>query len=608
MDATVVRQIVRDFSVRTAFTGGEPHCFAPWYLHQKFRLSETQAMEQASDGNYDFGIDGFHLATAASGDPPILVLVQAKYTENLQLIVKGFHDLESALPEVSRSLSPDVVGTEAPIQNKVLVNLRAMLNRLDAETRGRLALDFQVLHLSVADGTILQNRFREAMNRLSEALAERLLEHNCRITPVGPRELGPQQVIVAPPEEVQLRMEGAHEFRASESARAFSGLTRLADLVALYSVRRDDLFSRNVRYYLHSKKNTEKGPAGKMRATLKQMCIDGSPNPECFALYHNGITIFSRRAKLANGEIRLRDPYVLNGCQTIKNAFFFRFDPNLKSKIKDAYWHRVTVPVRIIETTNDELVRSVTVNTNRQNAMSPAALRSNDPVQIRLEQRFKERHIFYQRQEGAYDNIGSMKPELFQDEYENTRGTWVDIREIARTIAAAAGEIGIALHPNDLFESDAAYSRCFNENTTLRSIVFLTFLQNLHDIVGLVLKKDLNLEPKNRGPKPSHFVFHTICLLVRYLAKERRHEFVAEWGDKLHYRDKAFRDEIRKIISSYSSGIRKEIANRFMTLESGHTTAVSAAFEKCKSALHLKDGIKPFEVFANLDEAAPDDD
>ena len=38
----------------------------------------------------------------------------------------------------------------------------------------------------------------------------------------------------------------------------------------------------------------------------------------------------------------------------------------------------------------------------------------------------------------------------------------------------------------------SAYARCFNENTRLRSMVFLTFLQNLHDTVGVVLKKDLN--------------------------------------------------------------------------------------------------------------------
>jgi len=321
-------------------------------------------------------------------------------------------------------------------------------------------------------------------------------------------------------------------------------------------------------------------------------------------MFHNGITMFSRKAQVVESQVRVCDPYVLNGCQTIKNAFFFRFDSNLKSRIKEDLWRRVSVPVRIIETTDDELVRAVTVNNNRQNAMSPAALRSNDRVQIRLEQRFKERGIVYQRQEGAFDNIWATRPELLEDEYENTQGTWVDIHDIARAIAGAAGEISLALHPNDLFESDAAYERCFDEATRLRSIVFLTFLQNLHDVMGLVLKKDLNLTPKVSGPKPSRLIYHTICLLTRYLAKEGMHRFVAECGARLRYRDKAFREEIRKILNSHSSGIRSAIAKTFMTLESGEANEVNSAFDECKSSLRLKDGIDPFKAFSDLDEEA----
>jgi hypothetical protein len=339
MDALVVRQQVRQFCEKTAHVGGEPHCFAPWYLHQKFGLAETQAMQQSSDGNYDFGIDAFQLVKESDGRPSTLVLVQAKYTGSLQQIIGGFRDLERALPEVARSLT--AIGTEEPVQNKVLVNLRAALNRLDAAARGRLAVDFEVPHLSEEDEAILAVRFREVMNRLDEAVREKLDEHTCRIRQFGPRDLGPQQVVVAPPEEVALRIDGVHEFPAGERTRMFSGLVRLADLIDLYRARRDDLFSRNVRYYLQSKTNTEKGPAGKMRATLKQMCVDATLEPERFAVFHNGVTMFSRRVRKVDEQIRVRDPYVLNGCQTIKNAFLFRFDGNLKSKIKDDRWHVV---------------------------------------------------------------------------------------------------------------------------------------------------------------------------------------------------------------------------------------------------------------------------
>ncbi|MGA9654449.1 MAG: hypothetical protein WBP56_07225 [Polyangia bacterium] len=69
----------------------------------------------------------------------------------------------------------------------------------------------------------------------------------------------------------------------------------------------------------------------------------------------------------------------------------------------------------------------------------------------------------YERQEGAFDNLWRTNPQALEDEYENTRGAWVDISELARAIAAAAGEVRMALYGNDIFESDAAYERCFDD-------------------------------------------------------------------------------------------------------------------------------------------------
>jgi hypothetical protein len=258
--------------------------------------------------------------------------------------------------------------------------------------------------------------------------------------------------------------------------------------------------------------------------------------------------------------------------------------------------------VRIIETADDELVRTVTVNNNRQNSMSPAALRSNDAVQIRLEQRFKDRRILYQRQEGAFDAIWATNPDLLEDEYENTQGNWVDIHELARAIAAAQGKVSWALRPNDLFESDKAYETCFDEKRSLNSIVFLTFLQNLHDVVGLVLKKDLNLAPKAGGPKPARFLYQTICLLTRYLAREDMGEFVAAWGTRLYGRQGVLREEIRKILNSPKSRIRAELGAKFMTLEAGDADSINDAFEKCQKELKLRDNIDPFATFRDLDE------
>lgn len=598
MDATLVKKMVADFRVKVGFAGAEEHCFAPWYLHQTFHLAEGVALAQSSDGNFDFGIDGF-----AFEDKRKVVLVQAKYTDSLQLINRGFREMAKSLNEIGRSL--EGLGAEAPIQNKVLVNLRAALNRLTEEERKVLVFEFQVLHLSPEDEVILANKFRDAMTSLRDAVESQLDDHEFLIRQVGPRALGPHEVVFVPPEESSLRLRGAHSFAAGPNCQMITGIGHLSDLVELYKVRRDNLFSRNVRYFLTSKKNTEKGPAGKMRSTLKEMSVEAKVDPERFATYHNGITLFARKAVVDGDGVKLRDPFVLNGCQTVKNAFLFRYEKSMRDRIKPELWDRIAVPVRIIDTGEDELVRAITVNNNRQNSMSAAALRSNDPVQIRLESRFRERRILYQRQEGAFDAIWATNPELLEDEFANTQGRAVDIHALARSIAASMGKVAWALHPNDLFESDKGYESCFDEERTLASIVYLTFLQNVHDVIGLVLKKDLHLAPKSGGPKPARFIFQTICLLTRYLAREDMGDFVAEWGTRLYGRGGAFREEIRKILNSPKSRIRAELSANFMTLEKADTEQMTHAFERCQKELKLRDNIDPFAAFKDIDNTTP---
>lgn len=227
-----------------------------------------------------------------------------------------------------------------------------------------------------------------------------------------------------------------------DQSRVLYGVCNLSDLVELYRGRGDELFSKNVRYYLRSKKNTVKGPAGKMRETLKQICLSSENplEPEIFAFYHNGATLFASEIEPIEGGIKVRNPYVLNGCQTIKNAYLFRYDPNYKGKINVSAWNRIVIPLRILGTKDKDLVRQVTINNNRQNSISPSALRANDEPQLKLEERFRKVKIFYQRQKGAYENIKGRNPEIIENEFTNSLDGYVDIEDLARSIAAASGK------------------------------------------------------------------------------------------------------------------------------------------------------------------------
>lgn len=255
MDASAIRTAVSEFRERTAQGIKREDCFAPWYLHQLFHMPETQAIEQSSDGSHDFGVDAFHLF---EGSPPSkLLLVQAKFSDSLNLISEGIRGFRKALPELASTL--EIGASEVPHQNKVLHNLRAALNQLDAKVRDSLELNFHVIHLSMEDRTIVGNRTREARNELRETLLETFPDRPHVIRDLGPIDFGPPETRYVPPKEVRLSVQSVKEFPAGPKSVMFYGVGRLADLVDLYTSRRDNLFARNVRYYLYSKKNTDKG-------------------------------------------------------------------------------------------------------------------------------------------------------------------------------------------------------------------------------------------------------------------------------------------------------------------------------------------------------------
>jgi hypothetical protein len=612
MDKTEVRLEVENFRVRTAYGNTAADCFPAWYLHQTFQISETKAMTQSAESsseghgprNYDFGIDAYHLE-GPEQNPTKLFIIQAKYSDFLSYISKGFKDLEKSLDQLERLL--EGVGSDVPMENKVLVNLRAALNVLNAEVKKNLIIEFDVIHISDEDREIISNRVRQNKESLRDAVTNLFPDRKFIIRDIGVRDMGPRQEIVVPSPWIKLHLNASPvQVGLQNHEKMLCGVGYLCELVDLYVNRREALFSKNVRYFINKKRNIERGAAGKMRQTLKEICLNtqNPTEPEIFAFYHNGITITAKDIESADATIRVRDPYVLNGCQTIKNAYLFRYDPKLENRIDADLWKRILVPLRVVIATNDELIRSVTVNNNRQNQISAAALRANDRVSIMLEERFKKAGIFYERQEGAYESVEDSNPEIIEEEYANTRGKAVNIVDLARSIAAAAGEISYAKHPSDLFEIDTEYNRCFSDKR-LASITFLTFLQNLHDVIFVILKNDLRLSQRGDGPKPSALGYYTMCLLARYIAKKRMDEDVIEFGSQLWGRHWQFRDKITELLSNKHSGIKTVLRKVFLPLPDATTDSLNGAFSRAESRLRLKN-VDVFDTFKNLDRLSND--
>jgi hypothetical protein len=593
--------------------GQAADAFPIWYLHRKFQIPRERAQMQAADPahegvekGYDFGVDAYHIDLRTA--EPRLWLIQAKYSESLQSVGLGYKDLMKSTRLLHQLV--DGHGLEAR-ENKIIGNLRADLSRLPDDVRARLKLDFVVLHLADDDDEVISLRTTKARELLDDALQDTFADRLFTISQIGPHKLdfpdAAAEVVNIPKEWLPLTLTAVTS-RAKHDDRDVEmvfGVGRLGELVELYRSRRDLLFSRNVRSFLQKKSNLDKGPAGKIRTTLKEICVDKTREPELFAFFHNGVTMSAEQLQDRDGGYRVREPYVLNGCQTIKTAFLFESDPLVKSKIDRDRWNRISIPVRVTIARDEELVRTITINTNRQNSISPAALHANDPIQLKLQDRFQRAGIYYERQEGAFDSLRASGEDI--DQYEHSQHRAVRIQDLARCLAAVAGRTDLfhfAHHQNDLFESNDAYRRCFSPERTA-SVSFMVFLQNLHDVLPLVLKKDLSLEPSPGAPLPHRLTYYAMCLLCRFLAKEKRLDAVREYGIELWGRHKTFRDQVASWCSNHQtqSRIKSALSERFMKLSDSKAKSLQHAFAQSEASLRLGSQVDPFDTFAELDDS-----
>ena len=186
------------------------------------------------------------------------------------------------------------------------------------------------------------------------------------------------------------------------------GTIRLTDLYKFLSAYRDktgnldQLYEKNVRQFLGSRRKINKGIAETLRNT-----------PELFGLYNNGITIVvSDYSKKTDGSCVLFDPYVVNGCQTTRTVWEElrkRLDAGGtgQSETVDKWRERAAqgvVVTKIVKSDNARIT-DITRFTNSQNAV-----REQDFIALRSDFRtwasaMADRYgVFLEIQRGGWDS------------------------------------------------------------------------------------------------------------------------------------------------------------------------------------------------------------
>lgn len=163
----------------------------------------------------------------------------------------------------------------------------------------------------------------------------------------------------------------------------------------------DQLYERNVRQFLGSRRKINKGIA----ETLNNQ-------PDMFGLYNNGITIVvSDFSAKSNGSLVMYDPYVVNGCQTTKSIWEV-----LRQKLEAGgtgesseleRWkrnaERGVVVTKIVKAIDADL-SNITRYTNSQNAVREQDLLALDASFQSWQSQMADRYgIFLEIQRGGWD-------------------------------------------------------------------------------------------------------------------------------------------------------------------------------------------------------------
>lgn len=153
----------------------------------------------------------------------------------------------------------------------------------------------------------------------------------------------------------------------------------------------DSLFEDNIRIYL--------GEENDINRKILYTALSGQNSQ--FWYLNNGITIVCDRMEYqprsANSRVTMLNPQIVNGGQT-SHALFEAARPDL-TRIQD-----VKLIVRILETADRNFTNSVAEATNSQTPIRSRDIRSNDSVQIRLENALRPHGYFYERKNDQHIN------------------------------------------------------------------------------------------------------------------------------------------------------------------------------------------------------------
>lgn len=224
-------------------------------------------------------------------------------------------------------------------------------------------------------------------------LLEALTRHDVRLYESGLFELCHGLVRHTKPrftKTLKTTSEGIVAQKVDRAVRGIECTATLSELVCFCSTNNgsfdDRLIWENVRYFL--------GIENEVNREIRESLLAGDVRE--FWYLNSGITIVCDQIlSVANGShpLKMVNPQIVNGCQTV--SVLYAVDAGTLADLSPG-----SVRVRIIETTDPELIKKIARASNLQSRIGSRDLRANDDLQVQLAEDLRAHGYYYIRKRG----------------------------------------------------------------------------------------------------------------------------------------------------------------------------------------------------------------
>jgi AIPR protein len=475
-----LEQAFTDFEPK--YGGRKEDYFAALWLAKEFKGTVDDFAHQVAFGGNDYGLDAFHVDREARN----LYLFQFKWSESHAQFKDSFRRLTHfGMERIFGNPAQDQT------QNQLLLQLKAQLHEYQA------VIDRVLIHFvfngdpEAAEQSAVLEAQREDLEAkkylLDQFFDSRPVTLTFQFVSNQTKRLGGrshQRRTHTYDLEVSERIAATHE----SGAKMDIGFIRIVDLHRMYREMNDRLFERNIRFGLSADRPANRA----IKKALAAIVLDGTDTPEIFGFHHNGVTISVEHLEAEDGRVRLTEPRILNGAQTVTTFARFLAENEGNAALFDNKDRlgRILVLAKIVSKASAEFVVNVTMCNNQQNPVEPWHLRASDPMQLELQDKFRtDLGIYYERQENSFESLTDEDlADLGIEQYKA-----IQIRRLAQTLLASQGEIDRMSRLTDVFETEATYRNTFRESylrSDARRIVFAYKMQfRLNRIIREILEK-----------------------------------------------------------------------------------------------------------------------